>query len=301
MHNMKTRVTRTIIITLASLWACSTFSQDFVKHEFSAWGAGGLSALKQKMEINDSKSKRNVGGNLGLGYSYLFNKSIGVNTGFEFALYISESHIDILRGKEVVNDGYEDFEFRYTVNNYKESQNATYLNIPIMVQYQLQTSSKYSFYGALGAKIGIPISSKYKVKDSKIKTVGFYEEYGEGALVEGPTFRGLGSFEGASSKRNLDLKMAYMLSMEAGVKYSLPKQLSLYSGFYFDYGLNDINKQNSDKSVFLGYNEVNPEEFITNSIFTSQYQRLGKEKAIVTKVVPMAIGLKVRLAFLSFR
>lgn len=285
-----------ILLAVAGIISCTAaFSQEKAKPEISVWGAGGLSTLKVDTKIGDNKN--GIGGSFGIGYTYFITNKWGIGSGFELSLYNAKSTINSISDRYNSNDGEYDFEFRTTVSDYEEKQNTMYLNIPLMAQFQTPIIGENQFYIAGGFKVGIPVSKKYKVTKATMVNSGYYSIWNDKKelILASQEFMGFGTFQRSDVKRDLDLKIACLLSLEAGVKWKVGETTALYTGVYFDYGLNDINK-NADKRL-VEYNKTNPEEFINNSILSSQYTVNSNLENIADKVIPMAIGLKVRLAF----
>jgi len=281
-----------IFLAVAGLLACTaTFSQNYAKQELSLWGAGGLSTLKYDAVIGDKKN--GIGGAFGVGYNYFFTEQWSIGSGIELAFYNSKTEMNNFSDVYNSNDGEYQFEFRTDVDQYIEKQNTLLVNIPVMVQFQLPVLGNNQFYAAAGGKIGIPVSKKFKVTDASFSNTAYYAQWD--SSVEELEFMGFGDFTRKDVKGNTDLKVAYMLSLETGMKWKLPNTLALYTGAYFDYGLNDISKTN-DKRL-IEYNMKNPEDFIHNSVLSSKYTVDGKTVSFTDKVRPMAVGIKVRLAF----
>jgi len=277
------------MVVVAGLLSCTTLTSQN-KHEFSVYGGGGLSTLKYKMSVGEQKN--NFGGLAGIGYTYFFSSKIGLGSGAELALYNAKSTIDNLGDKYMAKDMEgAGFEFRSTVSNYEEKQKAMYVNIPLMLQFQ--TGKKHMFYAAAGGKIGIPLNGKYKTSGATIKNSGYYAE--EDYEYTTQEFMGFGTFTGRDMDDDVDFKLAYIVSAEAGMKWKLKDNLSLYTGAYFDYGLNDIQKDNDRR--FVQYNTAKPKEFINNSVLTSQFSHNNKTENFTDKINLMSVGLKVKLAF----
>lgn len=278
-----------LVSTVAVLLAVgNVIGQEQPKQEISVWGAGGLSTLKYSTDIGDNKN--GFGGSFGVGYNYFFTDQWSLGTGLELSLYNAKTTFDTYSDAYKSNDGEYDFEFRSTVNGYEEKQNTMFLNIPIIAQFQMPIFGENQFYAAGGFKFGIPVSKKYKVSSATLNNSGYYaqwsEQNGRELVMDSQEFMGFGKFDKSGDKKDLDLKVACILSLEAGMKWKVGEELSLYTGAYFDYGLNDINKNNDKKLV--QYHTADPANFITNSIVHTK---------LTDKVVPMAAGLKVRLAF----
>lgn len=282
---MKKRITA-YTSTLAIAILVGALSPVKAQHELSVYGGGGLSTLKYKTDAGDQKN--GYGGLFGLGYTYFFADKLGVSTGVEIGLYNAKTNINnfAYRYMAVDRDG-DDFEFRTRINSREEKQRAMLLQIPLMLKYQ--SGKKINFSGALGAKLGIPISAKYKTNGAGITNSGYYA-YEDYEYTE-QTFMGFGTFTAQSMDDDIDLKPSIMLSAEAGIKWPLGQKTSLYTGAYFDYGINDSNDGDSRQLVL--YNTQSPTAITTNSVLMSRY---GNQPA-ADKVHPMAFGVKVGLAF----
>ena len=274
----------TIIIAL--IVAGNVIAQNQSKHEMSVWGAGGLSSFKYSMDAGTNK--KGGGGSLGMGYNYFLTDQWSIGTGLELAFYNSKGTFDSYFDAYDSNDGQYDFEFRTTVTNYQEEQNAMFVNVPIMAQLQLPIFAENQFYVAGGIKLGIPVSKKYKITNASMANSGYYPNWSnqQELILDSQEFMGFGKFDRRDIKGDFDLKTACLLSFEAGIKWRLSQALALYTGAYLDYGLNAINNKGSKKLV--EYNSETPEEFINNSVM---------QTAMIDKVTPIALGVKVRMAF----
>lgn len=288
---MKIYICRFIFVVALSLLSYSAlFAQG--KNEYSFYVGSGLSALKYDMFIGDNNLR--TGGVLGLGYTRILTKKIGFTTGVELAFYNAEYEMEAFKGSYMTNDGTENFIFQYVTKGYKEKQHVTFANIPIMLQYQ--TGNKHQFYTALGGKVGIPVSSSYRHYDVSINSTGYYPE--EDLTLDAPRFKGFGPFTDFEDKGDWDVNVAFMLSAEVGMKWRLTERMSLYSGVYADYGLNDL-RSNKNTEMLIQYNLEEYAKFITHSALESHIDTGGKVKTLTDKVIPMAIGIKVKLSFMK--
>ncbi|WP_108823355.1 porin family protein [Dysgonomonas sp. Marseille-P4361] len=285
---------KNILMFVAGLLICSILSaQNNKTHEVSVWGAGGLSTLQYDLNIGDSKN--GVGGTVGFGYNYNFNENWSIGSGLELSFYSAKSTIDGLSDSYAANDGEYDFVFHTTIKNYKEKQSATYLNIPIICQYQTPVFNEHSLYVSAGMKIGVPVSKTSKVTNADFNNYGYYPEW-ENPIQDDPYFMGFGAFKSIDKKGTLDLKIVYILALETGLKWKLSEDLGLYTGVYLDYGLNDIKK--ADDKRLIQYNKEMPEDYIHNSILLSKAAINDSEDKILSKKInSIAAGIKVRLAF----
>ena len=270
------------IIIIATLFL-SIYCMGQTQNELSIYGGGGLSTLTYS--VNGGESSMGTGMDFGIGYTFLFNEQWGINTGLGIATYNAESSVN---GTTAVTPDLRDsenflFDMHTTLSAYNETQQAMYLNIPVMIQFQ--TGAAHKFYALGGAKIGIPLKGSYQASDITLNNRGYYPEYDN--WVSTQEFAGFGSFTNKSSDGKSDFGIAVLLSLESGMKWRLSEKLSLYTGAYLDYGLNNI--VNDNNKGFLEYNTANPAEFKTNSVLSSS--------ALADKVSLMAAGIKLRIAF----
>jgi len=252
-----------------------------ISHEVSVSGGGGLGTLNYKLP--SGKKTLGLGGEVGVEYTCYFLKFVGLHTGLDVGFYNAKAK---LNGAKVITNDLTDnegdrFNMHTTLYNYKESQNAVILSIPLMVHFQL--GLKHKFYAKGGFKFGFPIKSEYKVSNATLTNEGYYPDY-ENGLKE-PAFAGYGTFNNINAKGKLPLKVSVAFALEAGMKWNVAKILALYVGAYFDYGLNNIAKN----KPFMNYNAQKPAEFTTNSAIP----------ALSSKMNLMAAGLKLRIGFVK--
>ena len=269
-----------VILTLsAALY--SLFATAQPTHEFSINGGGGLSTLVYK--ITSSKKNLGFGGEVGLGYTCVFGEMAGIHVGADVSFYSVGA---TLNGIKIVTENLTDnegdcFDLHTTLFDYKESQNAMFLNVPVMAYFQTKTNHK--FYAMAGVKIGIPLSCKYKASDFALTNEAYYPEYDN--WLTNQTFAGYGRFENINSEGKQKYRISAALSLETGMKWNIAEVFAMYTGVYFDYGLNNLVKK--DDQLFVNYDNAAPSAFIVNSALAAD------------KIHLMAVGVKVRLGFMK--
>ena len=274
-----------IIIIATVISSLYVSAQSGRADEISVHVSGGYSPLLYKLDSGDKSG--GFGGDFGAGYTYFFpafenitgsgtvqRMQFGVFGGLGLGIYNASA---TLNGETAITENLIDsegdpFEMRSKFSGYKENQSAMFLNIPIMAMYQLEM-----FYFLGGIKTAIPISSKFKTNDALINNIGYYSIYDNSATSQ--INEGFGDFPIKSSKGDLDLGVSVMLSLEAYMKYIIDRNLTLYYGIYFDYGLNNTLKDGS----FVNYDRANS---TTNSVLNSLTQKANI----------MSVGVKVRVA-----
>ncbi|MEE1898213.1 outer membrane beta-barrel protein [Flavobacterium rakeshii] len=253
--------------------------KSFSEIAITAGGPG--SSLNYGVEGADVS--QSPGFNFGIEYTYNFNNNFGISLGTEFQHFKSEVKAFAISGNYQTTDfEMESFEFRYSMRSFKEEQTVGFINIPIMFVYQNQ---EYDFYVRAGAKIGLPLSGKFK-SGYNLYTSGYYPQYN--AELFDPAFMGFGEFNNVQANGDLNIKPTYIASVELGIKQSVGKS-NLYIGFYLDYGLNDI----ADKKNRLADYTVNDSGagFKYNSVLNTEY---------VDEIKTMAFGVKLRYSVFKF-
>ncbi len=261
------------------------------QNEVSVYAQGLFSRLDYKVMGNNNSN--NMGNGLGIGvhYAYYLNTNWSLGSGLEYQYYEGTAKIESLQDfHPAVDMEGENFDFRYRAVNYSEEQNASYLNIPLMLQYE--TSGNIRFFLAAGAKAGFKIKASYEAEASSLVTSGYYSQYD--AELKAPLFAGFGNFgKYKTQKSPLNLKTTYIASAESGVKLLLAGERSFYMGLFLDYGLNDISE--SEGKDVIAYNTQNPPSFIGNSLLESTSKTTSQR--YIDEVKTLAFGLKIRYAF----
>jgi hypothetical protein len=254
-------------------------------HEFSIHAGGGLSSLSYKFAAG--KTEGGIGGGGGVGYTYYINDNFGIATGLGVALYGAKTTSDAFSDQYDIQDNNDNLRFTYSIaGGYEENQRATLLTIPVMLQYRAPFGyySSMSFYAAGGVKLGLPMSAKATIMSNNT-TSGYYS-YENLTYENLPQHGFVNEMEGDMIKSDIDLGLATILALEAGLHFSLGETTGLYTGLFLDYGVNNIQKS-KDKHV-IEYQPANSSQFKYNSILNS---------GMVDKINLMSVGIKVKIAF----
>jgi len=268
-------------------------SKSFCRNELLTWVGGGFSSLNYSPTFGDRNYR--AGGLVGVGYGLHFNPHWSLGIGVELALYNTEMNVDDLRDSYSTKD--QDglaIDYYAEIDHFTEKQRLYTFNIPLWLQYQTPLGdTDHEFYAALGFKLGVPLSAKYKIDNAKFETYGYYEKWNQTFYDQ--IDLGYGDNSGKILQENLKFNPACMTMAEAGIKWTLNPKLNFYTGLYFDYGFNDVVKNHDTR--FLEYNYQNPENFKNNSVLTSEYTQNGKTNDFMNRVSTVALGLKIRLGF----
>lgn len=291
---MKKRISNILFLGVVLLAFSSNIQAQNSPHEFSFSLGGGLSGsnYKKSSVINDAEKK--IGGVIGLGYTYHINKSFGINTGVEYAMYNSALKFDEFSNSYyAVDNENENLTYSYAMKGTEEKHNLGYVQIPLMLQYIQPLGENYSFYVAGGGKVGFAAARKYKISVSELTSKGEYKA--QNVVITDIPEEGFGTYTNLETDGTMDLNIACFASIEAGMKMKLNDKLSLYAGAYFDYSLTRINDKEKANRVYVRYDESNPGKPLVNSIVYSVYDTNQGRLKLVDKVNPIAIGIKARI------
>jgi hypothetical protein len=284
---MKTRFLA-LLFTGLTLSAAIGARREQETHEFTLGGSLGSSTLKP------SWSDLRPNGEIALGYHYFFNDAAGIGTGIGVTFHRWRFSIDRVSDRYPANDGEEAFEFRSSISGYAERQNAASLSVPLAFRWQYPLlSDSYLTYFAVGGKASFPFYSKYGTSGATFTTSAWYPAYN--ALLESPASRGLGTFTGREQVSDLPLKPFFSLFAEAGIKWDIADQFSVYGGLFVEYGLNAVNRETG--KPFLVYNPRNLADFVFNSVLHSQYAGDGATERFIRRANPVGAGIVIRMAF----
>ncbi|GAB6120017.1 OmpA family protein [Dysgonomonas termitidis] len=263
----------------------------YVPHELNLWMAGGLSALSYRPNIG--KAQTGTGYAFGIGYTRYISRNWGVSTGLEYAFYRGNISIRNVKTSYATHDADSNpIEYRSLVDHYKEYQRSGLLNIPISLIYRMGKDNRY--YASLGFKLGIPVYGRYTASGGTVTTSGYYTDYYQEEIWQDDL--GFGTFPVRTMEKPLKMGLSYTGTLEAGIKWNIGIGTDLYTGVYIDYGLNNVVRGYA-KERFVGYNYENPAEPHINGLPTSVYGAHDNRLSFMEKVSPLAIGIKLKLAF----
>lgn len=260
------------------------------QHELTVYGGGGVSSLQYKSQGNHNLW--NIAPQAGVGYSYNFSPVWSIGTGVEFTMYKGETTIENIQASTPIATPagfpkWSNFFVQYAYKNYTETQEARYINIPLMLQC---TVGKFYIAGAV--KFGFPLSAHYTVSAHSLSVTG-YSDY-TAQMYEDMPAHGFTTYSNFSSSESLHFNIAYIGALEAGMKWNLTDKLRLYTGAYFDYGFNNIlEKGDYTVPTLYEYNESNPTDVTVHSILQSQNENAD----MVNKIRMLSFGLKLKLGF----
>jgi hypothetical protein len=259
-------------------------------HEFSINAAAGISTYAFSPTPKKASS---LGYNcdFGFGFTGFFSRQVGVHVGAGFGLFNVKSKVNKLYS--LTPDLYDkDIELHYelhtTLNGYNDIHKTLYINLPVMIHFQTiqkqywswKNTQKAGFYAMGGFKVLFLFNNKYEARVPTMYNAAYYPTLNNWADTQ--EFKGFGTFKGNAVTGSLDFGVLVTFSLEMGVKWRIENNMFIYTGVFFDCGLNDPIKDSRKP-----YNQ-----------FTEPYQL--KEMTILKyadRANLMAVGVKVHFAF----
>ncbi|MDR3218072.1 MAG: hypothetical protein LBU22_03690 [Dysgonamonadaceae bacterium] len=250
---------------------------------------GGISTLNYQASTGSASS--GAGGSFGVGYTAFFSYQWGVTTGLAMGFYNTSYTLENIRLEypAAVPAGLQgNFYLHANYEAYEEKQQTLLFQFPVMLQYQAPLGSSFFYLGA-GIKIGVPVSATYNQSVKSITTSG-YSDYTAQEYENMPN-HGFDTYGNVKSSDILALNISGLLALESGIKWKISRKNALYTGIYLDYGLNNVQKESLRD--FLEYKPTNSSDYQYNSMLQSQMDG----NAFTNKVIPFALGIKIKLAF----
>jgi hypothetical protein len=288
MSPLKKRILRLSLLFVALTSMDSSFAQ-------SDWKAS-VGAQLIFAELNADNGLLNTsyqpGAGINFGISYALNENWNIHSGLGLSYLQTSTNIDTYSDQvDAVDTEGENFEFRYRLEQYSETQRSTVLSIPIAVQYE-SNGNQTRFYSKIGANANLFLSPKSKGSANSLTTSGYYERFN--AELTAPRFAGFGTFENIEFGENdLEINNSFNAFLEVGVKENFGSGRWVYFGAFVEYGLNDILKSNN--SSLLDYNTNMTTDFINNSSLSAAQQSTGKP--FFDKVTLNTVGVRVKYEF----
>jgi len=261
------------------------------QHEYSISCGGGVSAFFYQPHVKNSNS---IGfyGDAAVGFTGFFSPQWGIHTGLGLGLNnvsVKVKELNTITPKQIDRNNFP-FDLYTTLHDYQENHQIISLYIPLMLQFQTAQEQnrnwtkgkKAGYYVMGGVKALLLVSNKHEAKVKSLYNAAYYPEFDNWAATQ--IFAGLSKFDGNNTDGNLKLNAMISFAFETGLKWRIGKNTFLYSGVFFDCGLNDPFKNNRQPFSLYIYAEK-LEHFTLLSI--------SKRMHLINT------GIKLRLAFIK--
>ncbi|WP_158962650.1 outer membrane beta-barrel protein [Myroides fluvii] len=274
-------------LCLISQTAAAQFNPYYYnKHEVGVSVQGGYLGLQNSMPYG-FKSDGGMSFGAGLHYDYHLSRKFSVGIGGVYTMSNAKYEANRYEGSmPTVDSEGANFIFKYKTSAVNEKMTLNQLNIPITVAYTMDNN----LYFRTGVQIGLSMTSEVETTFNHLETEGYFPQYN--LTLPFPIPNGFGSFGTQKHTKDVDVNTRIAWVGEVGYKYELAERQNLYFGLYFDLGLNDIKKSNSDTatSSLLGYQPIKGEKEAKLD-YNAAYDNA------TYKLKTYAIGIKVKYGF----
>lgn len=269
-----------LLLAITLPLSLASFSQQqWYKHNLDLTAGGGLQSIQFNPEKGDQKPL--LGALIDANYRFMFNKHWGIGAGVGLGFYNARSVYDnLLISQDLVHEhNDEPYQFKAQFHNWKETQRMLDFEVPVQFYYLTPINEKWNFIGDLGAKLGIPVWNKYKIKDGTLKTTGYFEK-ATNIEYENLPQHGFDTYTYFSGKSDLR-KIGATAFIDLGFLRHIRENRSLYLGAYFAYRFTNL-ATTSDDILYDGRTR----EYV--GVMNSNF---------VDKAHALAAGVKIGLSF----
>jgi len=195
-----------------------------------------------------------------IGFSYFFLPWMGIGTGAYASNYGS---VATLNGEYVWNgvtdsEG-ETYNHHIKMNDWTERQITYMVEIPLAFQFQHNFNGRTGIYGAIGAKVGIPVYSDYRVTEGSMTHTGYYPQWD---LTLHDTHDFYTEQNQGQNGTFANPQYSYKAFLEFGALFQVGKRTDLFVGIYANYGFNNIEPVAEADKVVLGFQNAD-HQFMT--------------------------------------
>jgi hypothetical protein len=227
--------------------------------------------------LQDGKESGQTGYTINLAYSHFFTSQWGIQTGIGVQTFSILSTLNLTESTPAIDSDGDNYLFKSNFKNWQENQQVLFFDIPITGQFKHMFNNKIGLLATGGAKILIPVHVTYKSTGGEIVTSGYYPQWNI-ELTDIPQHGFKTITQSYSGKYNLN--PAYTAIVELGGIYKISEKVDLYAGGYFNYGLNNVLKPET--------NMIYQVDGVYNGVWNSYH---------TTDIKPFVLGVKLGLYF----
>ena len=190
-------------------------------------------------------------GTVNIGYSYFFVPWMGIGTGAYFSNYgsVATLNADYVWNGETDSDG-DTYNHHVKMNNWTERQMTYMVEVPLAFQFQHNFNGRAGIYAAIGAKVGFPVYSDYKVTSGSMIHTGYYPAWD---LTLHDTHEFYTEENQGQNGTFINPQYSYKAFLELGALFQISKRTDLFVGIYANYGFNNIEPVAEADKVKIGF------------------------------------------------
>lgn len=312
-----------LIVLLSIVGTTLSYAQEKGSHLSVSLG-GGLTGINYELFKNQTRNgdrDNQLGSMIVIDYTYYFNQHWGVSLGAGASYYRSKGlypgtyRDDIFTiGTQTDNNlqNLSEYELRVRLMNWEEQQQALLIDVPLMLKYQhkLGARKRHGFFWGIGAKVQIPVWSKFNVIDGKYTDINDENNwrlnvsaYYDNSKVElghpdKQYVHHFGTITNPNSalgwEGDMSMKLSWSGVAELGVLIGLSKRTDLAIGVYGDYGFNNIKKK-SEQLIAAPENYMENANAIGETLVYSGMINSDRVERANLFSVGLKAGVKVKL------
>lgn len=267
-------------------------------HHFRAWIGGGYGSIGYAPKGGSIDTDATLGGTaaghgaaaVALQYAYFWHPEWGFSIGVGASSYGSHATNSFVRSwQDQTDTNGERYEHRIDARDIEERQHTWMIDVPVEFDYQhLFKSQKAGLYLGLGANVGIPVSTQYKVLNGEVEHIGYYDKWN----LE---IRGHRDFYTESTTTTKTTKMllpAVAGTAKIGFFFPVNENVDILLGLYGRYTLNNIQRKDIESPAFM-HTEYEGEEAYKNHTFMEREYAGMLGTTQVEKMHPWQAGLQL--------
>lgn len=202
------------------------------------------------LSISDlvSSKKNSFYGSFDIGY--MFSRNFGLSTGFGISSYVTELSLNSYTNSyDTIDSELETYNRRIVGEDINEIQKILFLDIPVLINFQVPFSNSFGIFIKTGINVSIPVSNKYS-SSGTFSYTGYYPAY-EVIMTDIP-YEGFSSNVRSDESGELKIKaIVPEFISTAGLYLNVKNNWQVALGGFYNKMLSDISGYSSDPDFNL--------------------------------------------------
>lgn len=206
-------------------------------HNFQINIGGGIHSLQYT--ANQCSLEQGYGFVAGVQYNYMFSDYFGVAVGAQVSKLQTSATYNYSQSLDRVHpDNSLDYVLDASFHDWKESQQALLLEIPIEGMFRYAFNSQWALQFGVGVALQLPVSGSFAIDDGYYTTTGYFPA--TDVTYADLANHGFQTSDGIAI--DVDDKIEYKsfamgIIADLGVAYSIGRNSAIYAGLYLNYGV----------------------------------------------------------------
>lgn len=230
-----------------------------------------------------------------VGYSYFFNRYVGLAVGVDFARYGSSAYYSnaLFEWRNVYDSDGESYTHRTQLDKWRETQSLYAVCVPVMAQFAIPINRSLQFMAAVGVEYAHFVSGRYAASGI-ITHSGYYPNW-RLTLDEMPPYGFYSTSDFAPSGKLGNRPFSINFIANFGLVVPINKRWDLTAKVYFEYGLTKaLDLEESANPI--GFRN-DKEGMSPLHGFMNDYTTVLATDQAGTQVNVLAVGLEIGVRF----